>query len=139
MRAVALFVQRRARRGAHSQQAWVGEAQVLEVDDGGRSRWWAAAAGSRRGGQRRRAAGGGDGMARVQRAAVLLAYIDYMKLRATCRIHAAINVTSETMDRRGWVVEIGVALHLRCDLLHPHCHAWDGQGRTVATDSGDHR
>ena len=84
-------------------------------------------------------AGGGDGMARVQRAAVLLAYIDYMKLRATCRIHAAINVTSETMDRRGWVVEIGVALHLRCDLLHPHCHAWDGQGRTVATDSGDHR
>lgn len=49
------------------------------------------------------------------------ACIDYMKLRATCRIHAAINVTSEAMDRRGWVVEIGVAL--RCDLLHPSIHA----------------
>ena len=56
------------------------------------------------------AAGGGDGMHGARAAGGGAAGIDYMKLRGTCRIHAAINVTSEAMDRRGWVVEIGVAL-----------------------------
>ena len=73
---------------------------------------WMTAAAARRQGAGVAVGGGGDGMGRVQRAAVLL-HRDYMKLRATCRIHAAINVTSEAMDRRGRVVGIGVAL--RCD------------------------